>query len=287
MYIHVMKETSLFFNNNRYKLFGVLHQPDINSSESCKLGIVFCHPFAEEKLIAHRAMVNMARAITKSGLCCLRFDYMGHGDSDGNFEDATVTTRLSDILCAINFLKTKTGVQKVGILGVRFGSMLGALICAKNSEVNPLILISPIIDGKSYMQQCLRSNLSTQIAAYKKILKDRKQLIAELTDGHTVNIDGYLLTKNMYEEVNAIDLLKILPAQNVLILQITKSAKHSAEAKLLNLYQKYEAEGSVTELLNIKDDFFWMDTKIYNPERKGVQDAVVSFLRKILMQIQL
>ena len=87
-------ETPLFFKNINYKLFGVLHQPEHGELTKPSLGIVFCHPFAEEKLIVHRVMVNLARRLTKEGIYCLRFDYMGHGDSDGNFEDSTIETRL-------------------------------------------------------------------------------------------------------------------------------------------------------------------------------------------------
>ena len=41
------------------------------------------------------------------------FDYYGEGDSCGWFEEASIETRISDILAAINFLRKATNVKKI------------------------------------------------------------------------------------------------------------------------------------------------------------------------------
>ena len=201
-------EQPLFIENNEYKLFALLHEAgepigtnQISDPDLKKPCFVFCHPFAEEKLISHRVMVNLARRLAREGVSCLRFDYMGHGDSDGRFEDSTVETRLSDIICAVHFLKNRAQNQDVGLIGVRFGATLAALAAEKLSGVDPLIIISPVINGKAYMEQCLRSNLAAQNALYRKVIKDREALVRELMAGDTVNIEWYLLTKALYEQM--------------------------------------------------------------------------------------
>ena len=71
-------ETPTFINHNNYNLFGVIHEPEsINKDVKLSTGIVFCYPFAEEKLISHRVFVNLARRLTKEGYYCFRFDYYG------------------------------------------------------------------------------------------------------------------------------------------------------------------------------------------------------------------
>ena len=278
-------ETPLFLKNNNYNLFGVLHKPDIPNSALIpyNLGIVFCHPFAEEKLIAHRVMVNLARRFTKEGLYCFRFDYMGHGDSDGNFDDSTIATRLSDIRCAIEFLRERTGVKMIGLLGVRLGATLAALTCNNLSEIDSLILISPIVEGKPYIDQCLRSNLTTQMSTYKKIIKDRKQLISDLMAGQMVNIDGYLLTKALYQQIETINLLTkpLGVPPNVLILQVSKKENQPIEDKIVKLHMKYKGQNNKAKLLNVQEDHFWTDTKMYNPHVRNVQEAVMKWLRRV------
>lgn len=283
-------ETPLFFNNNNYRLFGVLHEPDLDTSTPHPgpynlkgLGIIFCHPFAEEKLISHRVMVNLARRFAKEGICCLRFDEMGHGDSDGNFEDSTIETRFSDIRCAVDYLRKQTGVKKIGLLGVRFGATLAALTCVNVSGIESLILISPIVDGKSYIEQCLRSNLATQMATYRKIIKERDQLVQELMAGEMVNIDGYLLTKTLYEQIQAINLLNlpsILP-KNVVIIQVSKNKGKAIDDDLNRLSIKFKDGNNGTEFLVVQEDPFWKDGKVYNPTARGLQDAVMNWLYKV------
>lgn len=282
-------EIPLFFKNKNYNLFGVLHEPDYSASlqpppsNLNRLGLVFCQPFAEEKLIAHRVMVNLARTLTAEGICCFRFDYMGHGDSDGNFEDSTTETRLSDIQCAVDFLRMRSGIEKVGLLGVRFGATLAALTYRTGARIDFLILISPIVEGRSYIDQCLRSNLTTQLAMYRKIVKYRKQLINELMADQVVNIDGYLLTKTLYQEIEAISLLTnaLVAPKNVLIVQVSKKKNQPFDEKYEQLYRKYKGESEATELLNVKEDFFWTDTKMYNPKAKNIQEALLGWLLRV------
>ncbi len=275
-------ETATFIRNKNYKIFCVLHKAEsYKHSQNNNLGIVFCHPFADEKLNSHRILVCLARKLASRGISCLRFDYMGHGDSEGGFEDATVKTRLSDIQCAVKYFKKKTGIEKVGLLGVRFGATLAALLCKSDSDINPLILISPIIDGRAYIKQCLRSNIATQTVLFKKIIQDRKQLISDLMAGQMINIDGYLLTKIMYETIEAISLIEIsLSLRDILLIQISKRAKQPIDKIIKKLEEHYKEDNEVT-LLNISEDFFWTDTKIYSPHKIELQAAIDNFLQGI------
>ena len=90
-----MSETPYFFSNSICQLYGVLYEPDPAIKKNT--GYIFIHPFAEEMLWTQRVMVTFARELVRCGYPVLRFDFMGHGDSEGNFVDATVKTRLSDI----------------------------------------------------------------------------------------------------------------------------------------------------------------------------------------------
>jgi exosortase A-associated hydrolase 2 len=279
-------EIPVFFKNQSYNLFGVLHQPeDKISSPSPALGsnphfgLVFCHPFAEEKLISHRTIVNLARCLAKTGIWCLRFDYMGHGDSEGNFEDSTIESRISDINCAVNYLKEQAGVQNIGLLGVRLGATIASLAC-NNTLINFLVLIAPILRGKTYIEQCLRSNLATQMAAFKQITKDRNELISDLQADRKVNIDGYLLTKQIYLQIAQINLLELplnLP-QNTLLIQVTKKETQPYEKDLNSFYLSCKQTGISVKLLSVCDSFFWTEAKKYIPKCNNLQDTIANWI---------
>ena len=107
---------------------------------------MFCHPFAEEKLWSHRVFVNFARELVKIGYTVLRFDYMGHGDSDGKFEESSIETRVSDIKCALQLLREKINDKsKINLLGLRLGATLAAIVAEAAENINRLILWKKII----------------------------------------------------------------------------------------------------------------------------------------------
>jgi hypothetical protein len=151
------------------------------------------------------------------------------------------------------------------------------------SDIDCLILISPIVDGKSYIEQCLRSNLATQMAIYRKIIKDRDQLVQELMAGGMVNIDGYLLTKALYEQIHEINLLNlsfILP-KNVAIIGVSKSKGKVIDEDINRVSIKYREGNKGAEVLMVQEDPIWKDGKVYNPQAKDLQNTIVNWLHKV------
>ena len=276
-------EIPLFFKNESYNLFGVLHEAKKDINRDNRVGIIICAPFAEEKLICHRVLVNQARTLANNGFFCFRFDYMGHGDSEGAFEDATVETRISDISSAINFLRKEKNVTKIILIGVRFGATLAALTQDRNSGIDGLVMINPILNGKDYIEQVLRTNLTLQLVTYKKILKNREQLIDEILAGKPANIDGYLLTKSMYEQMCQISLLDNLniSVKNLLIIQISNRENKPIENKLQTLSKQIDSSLDNFEMINIKENSFWKDEKFYRAKAVNLELTTLNWLNNL------
>jgi alpha/beta superfamily hydrolase len=275
-----MTETPFFFKNNDYRLYGVLHAPDERGPLiGQKHGVVFCSPFGEEKMFSHRVYVNMARSLAREGVACLRFDFMGEGDSEGTFEESTIETRLSDIKAALDFLAEKTDLATSGLIGVRFGATLAALAATRN-RVDTLALISPIVSGQPYMDLCLRSNLTTQMAAYKRIIKDRDQLIAELMEGTPVNIDGYLVGKDLYEQMTVVDLqqLNSILTERMIFITIGKGGKPNIDQKLSEFIDKCKGMEPDTTVQIADEEPFWKDAKIHIPVKRELNALLVKWL---------
>jgi len=256
---NIRSEYPFYIPNGGRKLFGILHRA---VSPANGRGVVICYPFAEERLWAHRVMVTFARILAKDGYAVLRFDYMGNGDSEGNFEDSNVETSISDIIRSIEWIKEGVhGIREVDLLGLRIGATFAALVAMQVDTVSRLILWGPIPKGNSYMQELLRSNLLHQMATYDRVLFDRKRLVQMLLEGKTVNIDGYDVTRNMYEQISGIDLEKpggILSCP-CLIVQIDDRPKEISSS-----YQRISAQWGNTTLVSVVEDPFWREIpKLY------------------------
>lgn len=198
-----MDETPFFLEGEGARLFAVAHEPVGTPSGNV---YVFCHPFAEEKLWAHRVFVVYARRLAAAGAAVLRVDLRGNGDSDGDFSDSSVETGIADIRCAIDHARQRWSSASVHLLGLRFGATLAALVAERSSDVARLILWAPVTDGEKFMQEVLRTNLATQTAVYKEVRFDRTELVEQMRAGGTVNVDGYAMAYPMYEEAARIKL---------------------------------------------------------------------------------
>lgn len=194
-----MSETPFFFPSDGQRLFGMFHERA--GADRNALGWVFCHPFAEEKLWAHRVYVNMAREFASQGMPVLRFDYRGYGDSDGLFEQSTLAGQIADVQAAIAVLRARAPqLRHIGLLGLRYGATLALLAAAGNQAVDHLILWDPVISTEQYLQDQLRSNLTTQMVLHGKVVTNRDALVAGIRAGESVNIDGYDLGNPFYDE---------------------------------------------------------------------------------------
>lgn len=210
-----MREHPFFFSRNGTRLFGMLYDCQSRRDRLNSGGFVLCPPFAEEKLWSHRVYVSLARALCERGYNVLRFDYTGSGDSEGDFESCTLETYLADIMTAFRELKEAAGIEKAGLMGLRFGATLALLAasslenCANRQEekTGPLVLWEPVLDGAEYVRELLKVNLATQAAVYRKIRHTTADLVRLMEGGATVNVDGYELNYRLYRDMIGINLL--------------------------------------------------------------------------------
>ena len=90
-------------------------------------------------------MGNCARALCSEGLAVLRFDCYGSGESEGSFEEATITSEVEDLQGVIEFVKSK-GYSKIGLVGISLGTTVCILSC--NDSIHALVLWSPPFSHK-------------------------------------------------------------------------------------------------------------------------------------------
>ena len=102
--------------------------------------VVMCHGFhsSKDNPITSRAL---AQKLVESGLSVLRFDFTGHGVSEGDIDDITPLAGLDDLKSAIKTL----GKKKIAIYGSSFGGYV-ALLYATDHPILALALKSPVSD---------------------------------------------------------------------------------------------------------------------------------------------
>lgn len=125
-------------------LRGFIHRPDV-----CNIKIpmvILLHGFRGNKLAKHQMFVEMAQALVEKGVAVARFDFMGSGDSDGEFVQASLQTECQDAEAILDFVKTLDFVdpQRIGLLGSSLGGIIATMTAARRSrEIQALCLNAP------------------------------------------------------------------------------------------------------------------------------------------------
>jgi pimeloyl-ACP methyl ester carboxylesterase len=215
-----MPETQLYFNSDRYNLFGVLYTPGVPGAPAGR-GYVLCHPFAEEKKAAQTVLVQIARVLCERGFPVLVFDLRGCGDSGGYLAEATLTAWREDLQNAAHFFRQQTGVGSLGVVGVR----LGAFVCASHPAASALfdqvILIEPVLQPDRYLKQALKGKLVKELLTAGVATSRRDSLLGDLAGGASIDFDGHEISPAFYSDAlgqtDAEGLLAGYPGEIVLL----------------------------------------------------------------------
>lgn len=139
----------MYFESGGERLFGMYHAA--GRAPARRSGVLICPPFGHEYIRAHRALRQLAVALSDRGHHVLRFDYFGCGDSAGEAAAADAGRWLSDITAAIDELKAIAGVTRVCLVGLRLGATLAAQVAALRDDVDALFLWDPVADGSRFL----------------------------------------------------------------------------------------------------------------------------------------
>jgi uncharacterized protein len=150
----------LYFKNSKGdKLCGILSNPTNDISLPI---VILCHGFTTSK--DNFTNKSLETILNKKNIATFRFDFFGHGESEGNFPQITVSEGVDDILKAIEFIKS-LGYLKISLAGSSFGGITSIMAASKSSDLSVLALKSP---GTNYKGMYLLSGKKEELARWKE-----------------------------------------------------------------------------------------------------------------------
>ena len=124
------------------------------AGETRSPAIVLCNPLGYEVMSAHRTYRHLAMRLALAGFPTLRFDYRGTGNSTGTPRDPhRVRAWIDDIHAAVREVRSRSGVDAVGLFGLRFGASLATVAAVEAPEVETLALWAPIVSGRAAVRE--------------------------------------------------------------------------------------------------------------------------------------
>jgi len=104
---------------------------------------ILCHGLCSSK--ESRTSRRLEEILNRNGISTFRFDFFGHGESDGRLEDLTISEAVDDVMNAVLFLKGR-GYSKVGLFGSSFGGLATLISASRVHDLLFLALKSPVSD---------------------------------------------------------------------------------------------------------------------------------------------
>ncbi|MGF6779637.1 serine aminopeptidase domain-containing protein [Paraburkholderia sp. GAS334] len=114
--------------------------------------VVLCNPLGHEAMWLHQTIRQLAEKLSERGVTTLRFDYLGTGDSADLDGLLRPDDWAGEVLQAVAYVKSVTGVERVSLAGFRFGALVAAL-AAERSEIESVAMIAPVVSMRGFMRE--------------------------------------------------------------------------------------------------------------------------------------
>ena len=136
------KSESVNFKGADGNISGVLQIPaDVNISD-CPIAIIM-HGYSGNKEAA--LLKVMADKLQSQGIASLRFDFNGHGKSEGEFQDMTVPKEIIDAHKAYQYIRSLGFKGKVFMVGHSQGGVVAGMTSGElgSDSIAGLVLMAP------------------------------------------------------------------------------------------------------------------------------------------------
>ena len=114
------------------------------SSDRCPMVILMHGIFSSKD---YNPMPAIAKGLADNGIASIRFDFDGHGKSEGRMQDMTIEKELADARAIWDYVRTLSYVQGIGLLGHSQGGVIASMTAGRLSSEgmapDGLVLIAP------------------------------------------------------------------------------------------------------------------------------------------------
>lgn len=142
-------------------LRGKLEKPNV---DKCPIVILF-HGFTGDIGYTKESLFGtITDKLVKADMAVIRFDFNGHGKSDGNLADMDILNEIEDAIAVLRYVQKLEFVTDIYILGHSQGGVVGGMLAGYYSDViSKLVLLAPAAALKDDAKQgiCMGTRYDT------------------------------------------------------------------------------------------------------------------------------
>lgn len=125
-------------------LSAILQTPELQPNQRVPM-VILCHGFGGNKDEHQGMMKAIADSLEVEGFASIRFDFNGHGESEGKFSEMTVTNEIEDAKCIYNYVRALPYVSRISILGHSQGGVVASMTAGElgAAKIDRTVLLAP------------------------------------------------------------------------------------------------------------------------------------------------
>ena len=125
------KGEPVFIDGDHGRLKALIQKPELKQGEKCPM-VIFCHGFSGTK--DGPLFELIADTLQAHGIASIRFDFNGHGESEGEFKDMTVPNEIVDAKKVVEYVRDLKYVSNLAIVGHSQGGVVASMTAGQLSE---------------------------------------------------------------------------------------------------------------------------------------------------------
>lgn len=132
--------TELALDGDHGKLSAVLQTPDNRAEYPL---VMVLHGFNSSKNMP--LLAQIADKLEQSGIASIRFDFNGHGKSEGSFQNMTISNELNDAKKVYEYVKSLPEVTSISVTGHSQGGVVAGLLAGEYGaeKIKSVVLMAP------------------------------------------------------------------------------------------------------------------------------------------------
>jgi len=146
------REEAITLKVNAQKLRGMVHFP---SGKGPFPAVALFHGFTGQRMEPHFIFVKLSRLLARNKIIAARFDFRGSGESEGEFQETTISQEVEDGIKIMDFLAGHRLVnrERLGIVGLSLGGCIARLVATERNDIKCLVLWSAVAGLKELIKQ--------------------------------------------------------------------------------------------------------------------------------------
>jgi len=132
---------TLTLQGSKGRLAAVVQKPVLADGKKCPMAMLL-HGFTGKK--ESKLLELIADSLQANGVASIRFDFNGHGQSEGKFSEMTVPNEIEDAKCVFKYVRALPFVSDIYIAGHSQGGVVASMTAGElSSEISKVVLLAP------------------------------------------------------------------------------------------------------------------------------------------------